>query len=224
MKKIFKNKKNKIIALSLGSSLLASAGLGIFLFSYNNKNNLGVNYKNYGSNDPEIFNSSNADIKDATISHTDRNLVEAKAPVVIEKNEKEIQPIEVAKPEPTPVPVPPQPIPKPIEQPKKIERITVNIHGVNVIVEAEVAPGRVLNKEDIAAGITNKDPYIAQIVGKITNVEVTKKLKDAVAKNLVENSSSGLKTYADKFLNSLPEVDSEEFKLEDFTRQNSHVW
>ncbi|ENY53896.1 Hypothetical protein, predicted transmembrane protein [Metamycoplasma alkalescens 14918] len=88
MKKIFKNKKNKIITLTLGSILLSAAGLGFFLFSHNHKNNLGIGYQNHNSANPEIFDRRNADVKNATVSHTDRNLVESKAPIVIEKEEK----------------------------------------------------------------------------------------------------------------------------------------
>ncbi|WP_427902961.1 putative immunoglobulin-blocking virulence protein [Metamycoplasma alkalescens] len=226
MKK-YLNKKNKIIALSLGMSLFTAAGIGIFLFSQNHKNNFGIGYQNHGSNDPEIFDRNNADTRNATVSHTDRNLVESKAPIVIEKEEEKLKPVEpIVHPQPKPTPeIKPNPQPaSPAPETFKTERRLVNINGENVWAIVQVAPNRVLNKEDIAAGITNKDPYRAQIVGKIISVEVTKELKESVRKKLLNDGYNSLQTYQSKFFDSLPDTDTTDFKFDDFVKQNYTAW
>ncbi|SYV89733.1 Uncharacterised protein, partial [Metamycoplasma alkalescens] len=245
--KIFKNKKTKILTLSLGLSLISAGAIAGFLFSFNHKNNLGINYQNFGSNTPEIFSNGVADIKNATISHTDRNLVEAKAPVVIEKEEPKIVPTEVAEPESVPVPKPSQPIikPDPIPTPtlptpkptpqrddsKKISKKTVTIHGVTVEVYAEEPKARILDQRDIDAGITNKNPFVSDLVGRIVSIEVTDELKSAVAKNLVKNEHPGLEKFQGMFLTDdipLEIADIEKtngaFNPDDYFKQNLHYW
>ncbi|WP_427902966.1 putative immunoglobulin-blocking virulence protein [Metamycoplasma alkalescens] len=247
--KFFKNKKTKILTLSLGLSLISAGAIAGFLFSFNHKNNLGVNYQNFGSNTPEIFSNGVADIKNATISHTDRNLVEAKVSVAIEKKEPKIVSSEVIEPQPQPtlVPKPPQPVIKsnPIPTPilptpkptppkvdsKKVSKKTVIIHGVPVEVYAEDPKQRILNESDISAGITNKDPFVHTLVGRIVSIEVTDKLKDAVLNNLVNDDKSGLKRFQSIFLTDDIPLEIDEIKKtngafnpDDFFKQNLHYW
>ncbi|WP_274517371.1 putative immunoglobulin-blocking virulence protein [Metamycoplasma alkalescens] len=153
--------------------------------------------------------------------------------MLLKKKKKKIEPVEpIITPEPTPTPKPtptPSPIPQPIPTPKPAvstekQRIEIEINGVKVFAEAELAPKRILDPNDIEAGITNITPYIAQLVGKITNVEVTDELKKAVAKNLLSEKHNSLQNYADKFFVSIPEEDTELFKIDDYARQNSFVW
>ncbi|PZW01585.1 putative immunoglobulin-blocking virulence protein [Metamycoplasma auris] len=221
----FKSKKTKKMILSLGIATLLAIPLGVFVYSLNHRNHLGINYINNNQSNPEIFNRGFANSSNASISNSDHNLKELKTPIVTEdKIEERIQPIEVDKSNHET---------KPIENANNngnldsdnIEIKEVVINGVKVILHAEKPPKRILDKRDIDSRITNRIPYINNHVGKVLRIEVTEKLKEATVKNLVNGEWSSLENYTNTFLSDdIPLTKTKEFDPDLYFRNNSHVW
>ncbi|SGA03340.1 Uncharacterised protein [Chlamydia abortus] len=210
--KLLKSKKNRIVLLSLGSVIMASAIFGSAVFSANQKNANGVDYNNQNGANPEIFHKGTPDTTNANVSIADHKLKEVPKPPVVVPPKPEPTPIP---PKPTPTPVPPKPTPvppkptpvppKPTPTPpkKNTERVVIEINGVKVVAEVTPAPSRPLDPRDIEAGITNPNPYMNVIVGNIKSVEVTQELRDATLKNLIHHETAGLKNYFPGYIDDL---------------------
>ncbi|VEU81750.1 putative immunoglobulin-blocking virulence protein [Mycoplasmopsis arginini] len=231
--KLLKNKKNRIVLLSLGSVIMASAIFGSAVFSANQKNANGVDYNNQNGANPEIFHKGTPDTTNANVSIADHKLKEVPKPPVVVPPKPEPTPVPPKptpvppKPEPTPVPPKPTPVPpKPTPTPpkKNTERVVIEINGVKVVAEVTPAPSRPLDPRDIEAGITNPNPYMNVIVGNIKSVEVTQELRDATLKNLIDNKPSGLKNYFPGFIDDLLLEPNEKYDPELNIVNNQAIW
>ncbi|MDP4043092.1 putative immunoglobulin-blocking virulence protein [Mycoplasmopsis arginini] len=212
---ILKSKKRKIVSLILGSTIAGATLFGAVLFSTNQKNANGVDYNNQNGANPEIFHKGTPDTTNANVSITDHKLKEVPKPPV------------VVPPKPTPVPPKPTPVPpKPTPTPpkKNTERVVIEINGVKVVAEVTPAPSRPLDPRDIAAGITNPNPYMNVIVGNIKSVEVTKELRDATLKNLIYHETAGLKNYFPGYIDDLLLEPNDKYDPELNIINNQAIW
>ncbi|PZW01583.1 putative immunoglobulin-blocking virulence protein [Metamycoplasma auris] len=227
--RLFKSKKNKKIAIALGLSLVLGIASSGILYAHNQKNHLGISYVNHNQASPEIFNRGAADTSNAAISNTDRNLKELTTPIETEDTRPIVQPIEITKPEETPKDEPqptPMPTPSPKPEPKKeTESVVLELNGVRVNAIVEKPAGQTLNDADIAAGITNRNPFVYDLVGRVVSVEVTKELEAAVSKDLLDHKTLGLKAFQTSFFSSFSfEKREGEYDPELFFKQNYDYW
>lgn len=190
--KFFTKRKNKILLLTLGSIVSASALVSVVFYNTSNQNSNRY-FSRRSSSKPNLIPKNNLDLKDAESSITDNNLKELPKvkPQPIPAPEVNPQPIPAPKPKPSPKPTPkpspkPQPQPKPTPKPNpapklkpspgtKIKNIIMN--GVLVEAEVEEPAERQTFEYDKENGIQNPNPYINNSVGKIKNVKVTEELR-----------------------------------------------
>ncbi|ENY68812.1 Hypothetical protein, predicted transmembrane protein [Metamycoplasma auris 15026] len=206
--------------------IAASASAGL-LYAFNQKNHLGISYLNHNQATPEIFNRGAADTRNAAISNTDKNLKELTSPIEIEDTKPIVQPTEISKPEVTPKDEPqptPSPAPAKPEVKKELEKVKIKINGVEVDAIVEKPAGRTLNPADVAAGITNRNPFVYDLVGRVVSVEVTEKLENAVAGELLNNDKLGLKAFQTSFFKSFSFEKNENYDPDLFFKQNYDYW
>ncbi|VEU69671.1 Uncharacterised protein [Mycoplasmopsis californica] len=189
----FKRRKNKILLISILSSVSVSTVLGSVVFFSNSHSGLGRSFISNNVTDANLIPNDNLDLPNTTNSIRDNNIKVIPEPKPITPEVKPAPPV-VTPAQPTPKPTPdspkpvPQPTPAPTPTPGRIWT-KVMINGVEVEAEVTPQPDRIVSEADKARGIANVNPYMNQTVGELHKIKVTEELKKKTIDNALNDGN-----------------------------------